>query len=291
MKQNEFPYYSKFLDVYHSSMYYLEAGEGPVVLFLHGNPASSFIWRNIIPEVKRYGRCIAPDLIGMGNSGKPRIDYTFEDHYQYLKEFIDKLGLSEITLVLHDWGSALGFHYFKENPDNIRRIVFMESFIRPWDSVEMQWVHRMGFKMLRTKVLGEFLIFGLNVFLNFILPSLIVRKLEKEEKRIYKKPFRNIFNRKPMLRWIREVPIDGVPSKMYDIVKQYSLFLRRSSIPKLLLYAEPGAIINKDTRRWCEAHIKNLTTVYLGKGYHFLQEDFPLKIGEDILHWLESAEE
>jgi len=288
MDKNEIPYQSKYVGVYNSTMHYLEAGEGKPILFLHGNPASSYIWRWIIPVVKSSGRCIAPDLIGMGESGKPKINYRFEDHYNYLEEFIGKLGLSAITLVLHDWGSALGFYYASRHPDNIHRIVFMESLVRPWRYKDLHLKYRLGFRFLRMPVAGEFLIYGLNAFLNFILPALTIKRLEKKVMKQYKKPFRNLNSRKPMLQWPREIPIDGKPGDVYQVVNKYKKFLQNSELPKLLLYGEPGAVIDNETRKWCEREFKNMQSIFLGKGFHFLQEDYPLDIGKEIVKFLKS---
>lgn len=276
---------SKFIQVLGSYMHYIEDGTGDPMLFLHGNPTSSVLWRNIIPHMNSGTRCIAPDLIGHGRSDKPDISYRFSDHYSYLEAFTEKLELNRITLVLHDWGSALGFHYATQHPEKIKGMAFMESMVRPWQWTDLRWDYRLGFKLLRTPLIGEVMIYGMNAFLNLVMPRLTTRSLSREEKKKYKEPFRKVSSRKPMLVWPREIPINGKPRDVYQVMKDYSRQLQSSNLPKLLLYAEPGAIIDKRTRQWCEAHLPNLTMVYVGKGLHYLQEDHPDKIGKALREW------
>ncbi len=278
----------KFTRVLGSQIHYLEDGSGDPVLFLHGNPTSSFLWRNIISNMIPVAHCIAPDLIGHGASDKPDINYRFFDHYRYLEAFTEKLQLNHITLVLHDWGSALGFHYAMQHPEKIKGMAFMESIVRPWKWTALKWDYRMGFKLLRTPLIGEMMIYGMNAFLNLIMPSLTMRSLTREEKKKYKEPFRKVSRRKPMLVWPREIPINGKPKDVYQVVSEYSRQLQTSNLPKLLLYAEPGAIINKETRQWCREHLHNLTMVYVGKGLHYLQEDHPDEIGKALAEWYRS---
>lgn len=275
----------KFIKAFGSKVHYKEEGTGDPVLFLHGNPTSSYLWRNIIPYISPYGRCLAPDLVGHGMSDKPRLDYSFSDHYIYLKAFIDKLKLNDITLVLHDWGSALGFHYAMQHPEKIKGLAFMESFIRPWRWTDLRWDYRLGFKLLRTPIIGEFMIYGLNAFLNIIMPRLTMRTLTLEEKKNYKAPFRKLNTRKPMLVWPREIPINGKPEEVYYIIAHYSRQLQTSTLPKLLLYAEPGALIDSKTREWCREHFPHLTMKPIGKGLHYLPEENPREIGKVLAEW------
>ena len=276
---------AKSIQAGNSYIHYIEEGSGEPVLFLHGNPTSSYIWRNIIPYLKEVGRCIAPDLIGMGQSGKPNIDYKFIDHYWYIRAFIKKMELSNITLVLHDWGSAIGFYYAMNHPENVKAVAFMESIIKPWKWKHLKWHYRLGFRLLRTPGFGEAMIYLRNAFLNDFLPALIERKLKKSEIQKYKTPFKKLSNRKPMLKWPREIPINGKPKDTYLIVKRYSDFLKYSNIPKLLIYGEPGAMIRINEVRWAENHFKNLTTCSVGYGLHFLQEDQPDNIGPILKEW------
>ncbi len=283
----DFPFASKYIEVHGSDLHYVEEGSGDPILFLHGNPTSSYLWRNIIPYMVPNGRCIALDLIGMGKSDKPNIEYRFVDHVKYVEGFIEKKNLSNITLVIHDWGSALGFHYAMRHERNVRAIAFMEAIIKPssWTGFPSDW--KMGFKMMRSPF-GWFLISVLNMFVKQILPKATVRKLTDEEKRHYGEPFKTIRSRRPVRRWPMEVPIDGNPADMHEVVSAYSERLQQSDLPKLLFHASPGGIIDAQTLEWCKAHLKNLTTVDIGKGIHYLQEDNPHLIGEELAKWYES---
>ena len=276
---------TKNLRIRGARMSYIEVGRGDPILFLHGNPTFSYLWRNVIPHLKEQGRCIAPDLMGMGHSDKPRMPYRFEDHYGYLQAFIQELGLTRITLVLHDWGSALGFHYARENPGNIQGMAFMEALVRPWQWRQLKPLYRVGFRLLRCPLTGEWMIYGFNAFLNVIMPRLIIRKLKPSEKRNYKRPFRKWRHRKPMLIWPREIPINGKPARTYRVVSDYSEWLQQSSIPKLLLCANPGAIMDGPAVEWCRRHVANLETYHIGPGKHFLQEDHPHAIGSYLADW------
>lgn len=268
-------------------MRYVDAGKGPAILLLHGNPTSSYLWRNITPQLKKQGRCIAPDLVGMGASDQPPLPCRFEDHYHFLNRFIETIGLEEIHLVMHDWGSALGFYYAMNHPEKIRSMAWMEGLVKPWSWGSLKWQYRLGFGLLRMPIIGEALIYGLNAFLTLIMPRLIYRKLSRKEWRHYKEPFRNITSRKPMLMWPREIPINGRPARTYRIVWAYSSWLQQTSIPKLLIYATPGAIINQETLKWCRYHIKNLETKHIGEGLHYLQEDHPRAIAQTLSGWIQ----
>jgi haloalkane dehalogenase len=283
----DFPFASQYIEVHGSKLHYIDEGSGDPILFLHGNPTSSYLWRNIVPHLTPHGRCIALDLIGMGKSDKPDIPYRFLDHAKYVEGFIERLDLSGITLVVHDWGSGLGFHYAMRHEHNVKAIAFMEAIIKPssWDGFPPDF--KMGFKMMRSP-LGWFLISVLNIFVNQILPKAVVRPLTPEEKRYYEAPFKTIRSRKPVRRWPMEIPIDGKPADMQEIVAFYSGRLQQSDLPKLLFYASPGGIIDAKTLEWCRKHLKNLTTVDIGQGIHYLQEDNPHLIGEELAKWYNS---
>nr|6Y9G_A Chain A, Ancestral haloalkane dehalogenase AncHLD5 [synthetic construct]6Y9G_B Chain B, Ancestral haloalkane dehalogenase AncHLD5 [synthetic construct] len=284
----EFPFERRHVEVLGSTMHYVETGEGPPVLFLHGNPTSSYLWRNIIPHVADHGRCIAPDLIGMGQSGKPDIDYRFADHVRYLDAFIDALGLDDVTLVVHDWGSALGFHWARRHPDRVKGIAFMEAIVRPmpsWDDFPPQ--ARELFQALRTPGVGEKMILEQNMFIEKILPGSVLRPLSEEEMDAYRAPFPTPESRKPVLQWPRELPIDGEPADVVAIVEAYAEWLATSDVPKLLFYAEPGALISPEQVEWCRENLPNLEVVHVGPGLHFLQEDQPDAIGQAIADWLQ----
>jgi len=284
----EFPFESKFIEVNGSRIHYVDEGSGDPILFLHGNPTSSYLWRNIIPYMTELGRCIAPDLIGMGKSGKPKIPYRFSDHYKYIKGFIEKLELKNITLVIHDWGSGLGFHYAMENEDNVKGLAFMEALLKPSSWSDFPKDFKMGFKLMRSPAIGWFMISVMNVFVKQILPQATVRDYTSEEMSVYLEPYKTIGSRKPVRVWPTEIPIDGTPSDMHKLISDYNLKLQNSNLPKLLFHAEPGGIITPQMVEWCKSHLKNLTIVDIGSGIHYIQEDNPHKIGKELSAWYQS---
>ncbi|WP_170565375.1 haloalkane dehalogenase [Ruegeria atlantica] len=282
----DFPFDSKYVEVNGQRIHYVDEGEGAPVLFLHGNPTSSYLWRNIIPYAARQNRAIAMDLIGMGKSDKPDIPYRFVDHVPYVDGFIKALGLEDVTLVIHDWGSALGFHYAYRHPKNIRGIAFMEGVVRPMIWAGFPPDFRAGFRMMRTPGLGWMMISGLNMFVEKILPNAIVRDLTPQEMSQYRAPFPTARSRKPVRVWPCEIPIDGTPSDVHEIVSTYSRWLGKSQTPMLMFYATPGGTIGPKEVAWCHQTIQNLEVVDIGKGIHFLQEDNPHLIGEKLEEWL-----
>ena len=283
-----FPFESTYIDIKGSKIHYIDVGSGDPILFLHGNPTSSYLWRNIIPHLQPNARCIAPDLIGMGKSDKPDITYTFEDHYEYLENFIEKLDLKNITLVIHDWGSGLGFHYANNNRDNIKGIAFMEAIFRPITWSGMPPGMKMPFKMLRTPFIGWLMISVANMFVKKMIPDMIVRKLSKEEFDYYKKPYPTIGSRKPVRVWPLEIPIDGKPKRVHEKVVAYSNWLKESEIPKLCFYAHPGAIIREDGVEYIRNNFPNTKMIDIGKGIHYVQEDSPDLIGKEIADWYQT---
>jgi haloalkane dehalogenase len=285
---SEFPFKSNYINIHGSNLHYIDEGSGDPILFLHGNPTSSYLWRNIIPHLTSCGRCLALDLIGMGRSDKPDIEYRFVDHSKYVEGFIDKMGLKNITFVIHDWGSALGFHYAMRHEGNIKGIAFMEAILKTakWDEFPKDF--KLGFKLFRTPLIGWFMIVGMNIFVEKILPKAIVRSLTEAEKNRYREPFRNFKDRKPVWRWPNEIPIDGQPTDVTDIVQNFNQRLQESKLPKLLFYAKPGGIITPAMVEWCQQNLKNLKTVDIGKGIHYLQEDNPHLIGSQLAKWYKS---
>nr|6Y9F_A Chain A, Ancestral haloalkane dehalogenase AncHLD3 [synthetic construct] len=273
-----------------STMSYVETGasDGPTVLFLHGNPTSSYIWRNIIPHVAPLGRCIAPDLIGFGQSGKPDIDYRFFDHVRYLDAFIDALGIQDVVLVAQDWGTALAFHLAARRPDRVRGLAFME-FIRPmptWDDFHQRPQAREMFKAFRTPGVGEKMILEDNVFVEKVLPGSVLRTLSEEEMAVYRAPFPTPESRKPVLRFPRELPIEGEPADVAAILESAHRALAASTYPKLLFAGDPGALISPQAAERFAANLKNCRLINLGPGLHYLQEDHPDAIGRTIAGWL-----
>ena len=280
-----FPFESKFVEVQGSRMHYVDVGEGKDVLFLHGNPTSSYLWRNVIPHVQPIARCVAPDLIGMGKSDQPDIDYSYFDHYRHLEGFIEALGLKDILLVLHDWGGGLAFHYANQHPEKVRGLVLMETIVKSisWDEWPEQ--AKAPFQGFRTPGVGEQMILENNAFVEQILPMSILRKLTDEEMAYYRAPYPTPQSRRPTLRWPREIPIDGEPADVTKVVDAYAQWLTETDLPKLLLTADPGAIM-RVTGQWCIDNLPNLTHVDVGPGAHFIQEDRPHEIGEAIGAWM-----
>ena len=282
----EFPHQSRFLNVAGSRMHYVEVGEGAPILFLHGNPTSSYLWRNIIPHLTVLGRCVAVDLIGMGRSDKPDIDYRFVDHSRYVEGFIEEMGLEDIAFVIHDWGSALGFHYASRNPANVRGLAFMEAILMPFPPLDPDTEFGKLFTAFRTQEVGWDMIVNQNFFVEKVLPGSIVRDLTEEEMDRYRGPFTDPDSRRPLWRWPNEIPIAGQPEDVTAIVQSYNGWLQETDIPKILFYAHPGAIIQEPLVTWCREHLKNLETVDIGPGIHFLQEDNPHLIGKELARWL-----
>jgi haloalkane dehalogenase len=281
----EFPFESRYVEVNGHRMHYVEQGSGDPILFLHGNPTSSYLWRNIIPYVSDRGRCIAPDLIGMGKSDKPDLAYRFFDHYAFIEGFIEAMGLKNITLVLHDWGSGLGFHYAHMHPDKIKGIAFMEAIVAPVKWADFPSDFKMGFKLMRTSFIGWLMVSVMNVFVKQILPQATLRHFRPEELAYYAAPFPTIKSRKPVRQWPAEIPIEGRPADVHDAVSGYNRWLQETHLPKLFLYAHPGGLITEKVATWIQEHLPNLTAADIGAGIHYVQEDRPHEIGEALSAW------
>lgn len=221
----------------------------------------------------------------MGKSDKPDLGYRFIDHCMYVEGFIKKLGLRHITLVIHDWGSALGFHYAMRNENNVKGIAFLEALLRPmtWDDFPGDF--KMGFKIMRTPGLGWLMVSVMNVFVTKILPKAIVRNLSAEEKAHYGAPYPTIRSRKPLRQWPCEIPIAGKPADVCEVISNYHERLQKSEVPKLLFFSSPGGLINAEVVEWCKQNLKALKTVDLGPGIHYLQEDNPHLIGSELAGW------
>ncbi len=271
-----------------SEIAYIDTGQGDPIVFLHGNPTSSYLWRNIIPHLENNGRCLAPDLIGMGQSGKnPAGSYRFVDHARYLDAWFDTLNLTNVTLVIHDWGSALGFHWAYRHPRRVKAIAYMEAIVRPltWD--EWPEAARNIFQAMRSPA-GEEIVLQKNVFIERILPASVLRPLTEVEMNAYRKPFLQPGEtRRPMLTWPREIPIDGHPPDVYEIVSSYANWLAHNpTLPKLFINADPGIILTGPQREFCRTW-PNQQEVTV-KGLHFIQEDSPDEIGQAIRVFLEN---
>ena len=264
---------------------YVDTGQGPPVVFLHGNPTSSYLWRNVIPHLSDSARCLAPDLVGMGNSGKaPDGLYRFVDHRRYLDLWFDALGLGgDVTLVMHDWGSALGFHWAHRNQERVKGLAYMEAMVRPltWD----EWPEnaRPIFQGLRSPA-GEEMVLQKNMFVEGILPVSVLRKLSDEEMSVYRRPYTEPGeSRRPTLTWPREIPFDGEPADVAEIVDQYSQWLAGSNVPKLFINGDPGSVLVGPQREFCRAW-PNQQEVTV-PGMHYIQEDSPAAIGQAIARW------
>lgn len=288
---SDFPFEKKRIEVNGSEIAYVDEGAGQPVLFLHGNPTSSYLWRNVIPHVTNGYRAIAPDLIGMGDSGKPEIDYTLQDHETYLYEFIEQLGLKDIILVVHDWGSVLGMKYARLNSQNVSALAFMEAIVPP--GMPAPSYEAMGpqvgelFRNLRTPGVGEKMVLENNFFVEEILPKFgVLRELSDLEMEAYRAPFRTPESRKPTLQWPREIPIAGQPAYPVSQVLENGKWLMESDVPKILFYAEPGALLPRQAVEFLIGNTKNLEVRFLGAGLHFLQEDHPHLIGQGLADWL-----
>lgn len=294
MTGNGAVFVQKFCEVRGKRLAYLEAGSGAPIVLLHGNPTSSYLWRDVIPHLAGSGRVIAPDLIGHGESDKlPSSDgpgrYSFEVTYDYLSDMLDTLGVrSNVTLVLHDWGSALGFHWAHRHQDRVRAIAYMEGIVRPlrsWD----EWPENargifQGFRSAK----GEDLILKRNLFIEAVLPGSIMRKLTDEEMARYRAPFLREEDRQPTLNWPRQIPVAGEPPNIVALVEQYADWLKDSALPKLFVNAEPGSILVGAQREFCRSW-PNQTEVTV-KGVHFIQEDSADDIGKAVAVWLKAIE-
>jgi len=282
------------LSVLDSEMAYREAGglRAPVALFLHGNPTSSFIWRKILPLVAPIAHCIAPDLIGFGQSGKPDIAYRFEDHALYLDAFIAKMGIGSAYLVVQDWGTALAFHLAERRPDLVRGLMFME-FIRPiptWEAFVRDSQAREIFRKFRTPGQGEKLILEENFFVERVLPGGMRRKLTDDEMAVYRAPFQTRESRRPTWRFPNEIPIASEPADVYATMERAHEALAQSTYPKLLFAAEPGALVAPAEAEALAARLKDCRLVKLGDGVHFLQEDHPQTIGRAVAAFIAEVE-
>jgi len=281
-----FPYESRFASVMGSRMHYVEQGEGDPILLIHGNPTSAYLWRNVIPHLSGQGRVIAVDMIGFGKSDKPDIAYRFEDHAAYIEAFIEALQLENLTLVLHDWGGAVGLDYAARNPDNVRGVAFMEAVIRPMSWESANFAERYLFQTFRDPDRGERILAEQNYFVETLLPMMSGRRLSEEEMAAYRAPFPTVESRRPVAQWPREIPIGGEPARNVERIGANYAWLRSSDTPVLLIYAEPGMIVKPAFREQLEKELPRLETRFVGSGLHYLQEVQPTRIGEALADWI-----
>jgi len=276
------PYERRRVRVLDTDIAYVDTGSGDPVVFLHGNPTSSYLWRNVIPHVEPVGRCLAPDLVGMGDSGKAPVgSYRFVDHARYLDAWFEALGLAKnVTLVVHDWGSALGFHWACRHPERVRGLAYMEAVVKPLTWEEWPQEARSIFQGMRSPA-GEEMILQKNLFIERILPGSVLRRLSEEEMEVYCRPYLEPGeSRRSMLTWPREIPLEGEPPDVVEIADRYARWLSENPLPKLFINGDPGAILIGPQREFCRRW-PNQEEVTV-RGSHFLQEDSPAEIGRAI---------
>lgn len=283
------PYEKKYADVLGHKMAYIDEGEGRPVVFLHGNPASSYLWRNIIPYVADGHRAIAPDLMGMGDSDKPAMTETYHESAHYLHTFLDGLDLKDAVLVIHDWGSALGWHYARTRPDRISAVAFMEAMAPPFmpmNDMSVLPTELLQFMTgIRTPGVGEQMILEQNLFLDAFMRH-DGGGLSDEVMTEYNRPYPTAASRQILLDWPREIPMAGSPADVHAIVQANSDFVVESTFPKLMFHVSPGAVIPEFAAEWIKQNLTNIEAIYLGEGGHFIQEQYPQEIGKGLADWL-----
>jgi haloalkane dehalogenase len=287
-----FPYQKKHQEVLGQEMAYVEVGNGDPIVFLHGNPTSSYLWRNVIPYLEGFGRCIAPDLVGMGDSAKlPNSgpgSYTFVEHRSFLDALLDLLEVRErVTFVVHDWGSALAFHWAYRHPDAVKGLAYMEAIVTPGNWSEMSERGRQIFQALRSPA-GEQMVLEQNSFIEVNLPATIQRRLTEEEMFNYRRPFADPGEgRRPTLSWPRQLPFDGEPADVTEIVTTYGEWLSSSSIPKFFIHTDPGTM-SPSALAVCRAWpMQSEITV---RGLHYPQEDSPDEVGQALVNWVQTLQ-
>ena len=285
----EFPYESRYVEVLGSRMHYVEAGEGAPIVLLHGQPTSSYLWRNVIPHLSDRARVIAPDNIGFGKSDRPDIHYSYANHVSYIEGFIEALDLEDVVLVGHDWGSAFALDYAARHPETVRGVVFFEAIVAPVFPAESYEALsprlRDFFTTLRSEE-GTRLMVEENYFVEKALPDMVMRDLSEAEMEAYREPFRTEEARRQVIvPWPNQIPIANRPAHTTRVVGSYNDWLMSTRVPKLMLYAEPGALNPPEVVAWLVNHVDNIETVYVGEGLHYLQEDQPEAIGRAIADW------
>jgi haloalkane dehalogenase len=287
----DYPFAPRYVEVFGSRMHYVDEGEGDPILLVHGNATWSYIWRNVIPHLTPHARCVAPDLIGFGLSDKPDIKYQWIEQAKYLEEFIRKVGLKNVTLVLNDFGISLGQLYAMHHEDNVKGIAFFEGVFKTFKSLEEAYSpdFRPLFKQFRTGGEGGEgykLLVDQNFFIEQLLPRAAGRELTEEELRRYREPFKEVRSRVPIWRFARSVPIGGEPRDVWWIMTETTDWFKRTTLPKLLFYATPGGLVTAEFVEWCRRNLQNLKVVYVGTGIHYLTESTPHVIGRELVEWL-----
>lgn len=286
----DFPYTSHYADINGSKIHYIKEGEGDPILFLHGVPASSYVWRNVIPHLAGLGCCIAPDLIGFGKSDKPAIEYTITDHIDYINKFIETLKLDKIIIVMHGWGSIIGFDYAMRHPDKCKGLVFYESYLRPLNNDDISLPYQEQILSLQEQDnISDLIMNGVH-FVDKVLPQSVMRQLSETELNYYREPFKTEGSGKPLFQYLSELPSTENKSTVSKIIADYSKKLTESKLPKLMLYSVPGFITTIATAVWAKNHLPHLEMVEIGEELHYAQESDPGLMGETISVWLQGVE-
>jgi haloalkane dehalogenase len=277
------------LDVLDSTIFYEETGAGTPFVFLHGNPTSSYIWRKVIPAFGQPARCLAPDLIGMGRSGKPHIAYRFADHARYLDAWFDRLALNDVVLVGHDWGGALAFDWASRHAGRVRGVAFMETIVRPMTWADFPASARPRYEVLRGAGTGETKVLDENFFIEQALRATTLNGLSDEDLELYRKPYPTRESRRPLLEWPRATPINGEPAEVVARIETYDRWLAQNeSVPKLLLTFDGSPetlMIGPEMTAWCAANIASLEIESCGPARHLAPEDQPEAIAAAVARW------
>lgn len=284
---DKFTFPSKYVEVLGSKIHYIDVGTGDPIVFLHGIPTSSYLWRNIIPYIAPLGRCIAPDLIGFGKSDKPNIEYSIVDHIHYLDKFIEALHLKNITFVLHGWGSVIGFDYAMRHENDCKGLIFYEAFLRSLADNEISLPLQEQLLAIQDEESIERIIKNGISFVDTVIPQNVMRQLSDEEMNHYREPFRQTGSGKPLLQYLKELSSIDEQSKVNQLIVNYSNKLEKSLVPKLMLYSIPGFFTTIATIIWAKEHLPNLEIVEIGEELHLAQETHPALIGETISVWLQ----
>ena len=282
---------SHYLDVFGSKIHYLEEGEGDPILLLHGIPTSSYVWRNVLPHLTSLGRCIAPDLIGMGKSDKPDIEYSVTDHIKYIEKFIETLKLDRLTIIMHGFGSIIGFDYAMKHENKCKGLVFYEAHLRTADNEELSLPYQEQILSLQGQESMNDLVTNGASFIDKVLPQGMMHVLTDEEMAKYREPFIEKGSGKPLYQYVQDLQASNDQSKMNDIIAGYSKKLMKSKLPKLMLYSVPGFTTTIATVMWAKEHLLNLEIVDVGEELHYAQESNPTLMGEAISIWLQGVEQ
>lgn len=282
---------SKFIDIDGEKIHYIEMGQGRPILFLHGVPTSSYIWRNVMPHVASLGRCIAPDLMGFGRSAKPNIEYSITDHISYIEKFIQQLGLQDLVLVMHGWGSIIGFHYAMRHENNCAGLAFYEAFLHPINTSDVSLPHQETMASAREMSDTSSLEENALMFIDAVIPQYTIRQLTTEEMQHYREPFTQPGSAKPIKQYIKELPTGSGGSPADKIITAYSEKLAKSRLSKLMLYSMPGFMTTFASASWAKEHLSHLEMLDLGEELHLAQESYPHVMGQSISVWLQSIEQ